>query len=158
MSAEGEGRRDVQVLSLTGKAPAQPTGRVERCAHPPARTTILYDGHCRFCVRSSALLVRLSGGQLDPLSFREEGVLARFAPLGFAQCERAMQLIRPDGRIFEGLSAAVEALSGRWFGPLARAYYLPGIRQASDRLYALVAKYRFRLAGTECDSGTCRLH
>lgn len=145
-------------LSRIGDAPVQPDERVVRCEHPPSQTTVLFDGHCRFCVRSAAMLARLGKGRLKLESFREDGVLERFAPLGLAQCERAMQCISTDGRITEGAAAIVESMRGRWFGPLARAYYLPGIRQAADAIYAVIARHRFRLAGRACDDGTCRLH
>lgn len=127
-------------------------------AHPPAEDTVLYDGHCRFCVGSSRLLARLTGARVQMASFREEGVLERFAPLDGERCERAMQYVRTDGRVFQGAEAAVQALQHRFWGRLALVYYLPGLRQLSDALYDLIARHRFRLAGRACPDGTCHLH
>lgn len=136
----------------------QPEERITRCDRPPEKVTVLFDGHCRFCVGSSKKLGRLARGELELRSFREEGVLERFHPLGLAQCEKAMQLIDTDGHIVEGAEAVVAAVQGRWFGPIAKAYYVPGIRQVSDALYGWVARNRFRISGQTCTDGTCRLH
>ena len=127
-------------------------------AHPPREDTVLYDGHCRFCVGSSRLLARLTGTRVQMASFREEGVLERFAPVDAERCERAMQYVRTDGRVFEGAEAAVQALQHRVWGRLALVYYLPGLKQLTNALYDLIARYRFRLAGRACTDGTCHLH
>jgi predicted DCC family thiol-disulfide oxidoreductase YuxK len=45
-------------------------------------------------------------------------------------------------------------------GFLALVYHVPGLRSLADALYAIVARYRYRLFGREaCDpDGTCHLH
>jgi predicted DCC family thiol-disulfide oxidoreductase YuxK len=77
---------------------------------------------------------------------------------------QAMQLITPDGRVYHGFEAGVRAAATRNFvGWLAYVYYLPGLRQLCDWLYALIAANRYRLMGKvdlehECEGGTCSLH
>lgn len=120
---------------------------------------VLYDGHCRFCIASAKALARwIPPGRVELLSFREPGVLSRFPQVTPEQCERAMQYVRQDGRVFQGAEAVVQALRHRALGRLAGAYYAPGLRQLADALYAWIAKRRFKLMGRECEGGACAIH
>jgi predicted DCC family thiol-disulfide oxidoreductase YuxK len=121
--------------------------------------TILYDGHCRLCRGAAGQLQRyVPKGRVTLASFRDPAVLARFPRVSLERAERAMQYVRADGAIFEGAEAIVQALRHRWFGRIAYLYYVPGIRQLSDALYGVIARYRFRIAGKTCDDGACALH
>jgi predicted DCC family thiol-disulfide oxidoreductase YuxK len=76
---------------------------------------------------------------------------------------KAMHLITPNGRVFRGAEAIVQALATRrLFAWVALIYYLPGLRQIMNGLYAFVAANRYRFWGKtvlgECESGSCRLH
>ncbi|MCL4209847.1 MAG: DUF393 domain-containing protein [Phycisphaeraceae bacterium] len=129
---------------------------------PPddSRTLVLiYDGRCAFCERNSARLVRwVRRGSLVRVSSSEPGVLERYPSLTREQCDRAMQLVLPDGRIVSGAQAAAEALkTRRWTGWLASVYYLPGLRWVFDRLYNWVARnrYRFSRSATVCTTSGC---
>jgi len=113
---------------------------------PPPSDVLLYDGACALCRRSAAaLLRRVPRGSLEAVSFREPGVLDRFPGLGRESCERALQVVRSDGRVFSGAEAVVQALRRRPAGWLLKAYYLPGLRQAAEAAYSAVAGRRFRL-------------
>jgi predicted DCC family thiol-disulfide oxidoreductase YuxK len=131
---------------------------------PQERFVVLYDGHCKLCSRAARNLVAWARpGAVEAVSFQEPGVLDRFPGLTHEACMQAMVLVVPDGRRFRGFEAAVRAVATR---PLLRivasAYYLPGIRQVCDRLYAWVAANRYRIFGKtaadECTDGTCSLH
>ncbi|MGA9521901.1 MAG: DUF393 domain-containing protein [Myxococcaceae bacterium] len=124
----------------------------------PGQDTVLYDGECRFCSKAARQLRSLTAGEVMLLSFRDPGVLQRFPGITEEACNKAMHFVRSDGRVFKGAEAAVQALRGRWFGKAAYVYYVPGIRQVSDAVYAVIARYRFRIAGRECVDGTCHLH
>jgi predicted DCC family thiol-disulfide oxidoreductase YuxK len=94
------------------------------------------------------------------INFQESGALAAFPGIDHATCMRHMILVTPDGRTFTGAEAIVRALATR--GGLARLgflYYLPGIRQLSDWLYAGVARIRYHLPGKSniCEDGACHL-
>jgi predicted DCC family thiol-disulfide oxidoreductase YuxK len=131
---------------------------------PPGKYVVLYDGHCRLCRRGAGRLMSLArAGALEAVDFQEPGALARFPGLSYEACMEAMYLVAPDGRLFRGFEAAVRAVSTRpLLGILASVYYLPGIRQLCDRLYAWVAANRYRLFGKtvvdNCTEGTCALH
>lgn len=77
---------------------------------------------------------------------------------------KQMYLVTPEGKIYGGFEAAVQALATRSIvGKLAFAYYLPGVRQLCDLLYATIAKHRYRIMGKavadgDCAEGTCALH
>jgi predicted DCC family thiol-disulfide oxidoreductase YuxK len=124
---------------------------------------VLYDGHCKFCTRGARRLAALArAGILEAVDFQVPEALARFPGLTHEACMEAMYLVAPDGTLFRGFEAVVQAMATRpLFGILARVYYLPGIRHLCDRLYAWVATNRYRLFGKtmdQCAEGTCALH
>jgi predicted DCC family thiol-disulfide oxidoreductase YuxK len=132
---------------------------------PPGRYVLLYDGRCKFCTAQVKNLLRLAKpGVLEAVSFQDPGVLERFPGVSHEACMRAMQLIAPDGRVYQGFEGAVRAVATRpVLGWIAYGYYLPGFRLVCDLLYALIARYRYHLLGRavaagECDGGTCALH
>ncbi|TMA88654.1 MAG: DUF393 domain-containing protein [Deltaproteobacteria bacterium] len=123
------------------------------------RPVLVYDGHCRFCLREARRLERWLGGQIRLESFRDAGVLERHPALTPEACEQAMQLVAADGRIWSGAAAAARALRLRpLLAPLGWLYEVPGLRQLFDRTYRLIARNRFRIAGTVCSEETCGLH
>ncbi len=126
----------------------------------PGRDVLLFDGDCPLCRSAAARLLRLvPSGKVEARSFRG-GELERFPGLDASRCERALQLVRDDGEIFEGVAAVVEALRHRRrLGVAARAYFLPGIRWVADRGYAWIARNRFRLSGrSDCEESSCATH
>jgi predicted DCC family thiol-disulfide oxidoreductase YuxK len=138
---------------------------IPRLTVPTGKYVVLYDGHCKLCTRGARQLVGLARpGAVEALSFQEPGVLDRFPGLAHEACMQAMYLVTPEGRLFRGFEAAVRAVATRpILGLLANAYYVPGIRQLCDWLYAWVAANRYRLSGRlkgteECAEGTCSLH
>jgi predicted DCC family thiol-disulfide oxidoreductase YuxK len=125
------------------------------------RPTVLYDGSCRICTAQARNLERLSRGRADALAVQE--ALHLFPALSEAEALREIKLVMPDGRVHGGVAALVElVLLGRPVaGRLLALYYLPGIRQLADQLYAWLARNRYRLGGrvnlATCDSRTCGL-
>jgi predicted DCC family thiol-disulfide oxidoreductase YuxK len=123
------------------------------------RDVLLYDGHCRLCVGGAKAFRKLMPSDKVVLqSFREPGVLERYPQLTLERCEKGMQLIRPDGRHFEGAEAVVQGLRYRWWGKAAFVYYVPGLRQLVNWVYGLIARYRFKILGRTCDSEACAIH
>jgi predicted DCC family thiol-disulfide oxidoreductase YuxK len=132
---------------------------------PPGKYVLIYDGLCKFCTAGSRHFVRCMGPvEVELLDFQRPGALDRFPGLTHDACMRAMQLVTPDGRLYHGFEAAVRAFATRRvIGRLAYVYYLPGLRQLLDWLYARVAANRYRIMGKavaagECEGGTCALH
>ena len=114
------------------------------------------------CVSQTARLARLSRGRITTVSFREPGVLGRFPGVTAEACEREMKLVDRDGRVFGGAAAVAKALavSHPVIGSPALLYFLPGIRSLADRVYAWVARNRFRISRrtAPCADGACGLH
>jgi predicted DCC family thiol-disulfide oxidoreductase YuxK len=130
--------------------------------HAGAKTAVLYDGHCRFCTASASAVARLFGTERVVLEdFQAPGVLGHYQGISYDACMKEMHVVTPDGRVFAGAEAFARLLMQvRGIGVLGRVYYVPGLRQLADGVYALIAKYRYRVLGrtADCDSGTCHLH
>jgi predicted DCC family thiol-disulfide oxidoreductase YuxK len=122
----------------------------------------LYDGHCRLCTRYGLSLVRRSGGRVVARSFHDPGVLESFPGLTPDECMRELKVVDARGRVRGGAEAVVYVM-GRG-SPLLRVllspYFLPGLRGLIDRLYAWVARNRYRLFGRteECGDEACAVH
>lgn len=128
---------------------------------PPGRYVVLYDGACRFCTAQSKNLLALARpGIMEAVDFQQPDALARFPGVTVEACQRAMHLVTPAGRVYKGFEAAVQTVATRpWIGRPAYLYYVPGIRLACDLLYALVARYRYRIMGkSPCSDGACSIH
>jgi predicted DCC family thiol-disulfide oxidoreductase YuxK len=123
---------------------------------------VLYDGRCRFCVAGARRLFALARpGAVEMKDFQQPGVLAAYPQVSYEACMRAMQLITADGRVHEGAEAVARVLMTRKIlGLPARLYFVPGLRQIADALYAWVARNRYRLRGRaeSCEDGACALH
>lgn len=131
---------------------------IETSAARSGRPAVIFDGDCAFCIAQATRLQRWLGGRVRLESFRDPGVIERYPGLTAAACEQALQLVETDGRISSGAEAVARSLRLRpGLAPLARLYYLPGIRQLANWGYAVVARNRFRLRGNACE-GACRLH
>jgi predicted DCC family thiol-disulfide oxidoreductase YuxK len=124
-----------------------------------ARPVLIYDGHCRFCIQQASRLERWVNGAVRMRSFRDAGVIERYPGLTLAQCDQALQLVEPSGRIHSGAAAIATAFRLRpMLAPVGWLYCLPGIRQIADWGYRLVARNRFRLPGDVCTDDACRQH
>ncbi len=123
---------------------------------------ILYDGLCKLCTAQAENLEKLARGRV--LSEALQTALPRFPGLSEEEALREIKLVSADGRIYGGAEAIVKLVNlGHPFsGKLLYLYYLPGIRQLSDRFYAWVARNRYRLFGKRpedaCENGACAVH
>ena len=122
----------------------------------------LYDGHCRFCTSQVEKLCRTAHGKLTIRSFQEPGVLVDFPGLTHADCMRELKVVDVDGQVFGGAEAVVRTLliSRPILGQLARLYDVPGLRWGCDRLYAFIARNRYRFFGRSqaCEDDACSVH
>ncbi len=124
---------------------------------------LLYDGHCRLCVRGAKRLAALARpASIEARDFQVPAVLAAYPQVSYEECMQAMPLVTTDGRVFRGAEAIARALATRRVaGVLARLYYVPGVRALCDALYRWVARNRYRMFGhaeSDCDDGACALH
>lgn len=124
----------------------------------PAHDTVIYDGQCRFCRSQIAILRSLDlGRSLEFLSLHDPVVAEKFPELPTESLQAQMYVVDRQGRA-RGGADAVRFLSRRlpllW--PLALVLHIPGSLPLWRSLYAMVARHRYRLAGS-CDDGHCRL-
>jgi predicted DCC family thiol-disulfide oxidoreductase YuxK len=136
-----------------------------RTTTPPGRYIVLYDGLCKLCDGGSRRLVKLARpGAVERVDFQQPGALDPFPGLTHDECMRQMYLVAPDGRLYAGFEAAVQAIATRrGIGWIAYLYYVPGARQLCDLLYRWIAARRYRLFGKKiaagaCDGGACAVH
>jgi len=123
--------------------------------HPilaPNSCTVIYDGTCRFCVRSKEGIERLS---------RSDGPGSiRFIPYQSQEAQQTLgseyrpgrpdvaYLVGADGRICQGLDAILPLLPGLPGGRLLAALFvMPLLKPIADRLYGFIARNRYRWFG-----------
>lgn len=126
---------------------------------PPGKHVVLYDGNCRFCIAQVARLRRWAGDRLVAVNFQAPGALDALPGVTHDACMEAMIHVAPDGRLHRGFEAVARAVATRRpLGLVAFGYYLPGVKQACDAIYARIARNRYRLAAKDCPDGACALH
>ena len=134
-------------------------GRAELRAAAPHLPLVLFDGECVFCTAQAQRLRALSRGRLrvEPL----QSALPHVPWVDPDDAILALHLVDRDGRSYAGAAAVVRALrlSRPLLGALVLPYHLPGVRWLAERLYAWVARRRYRVAGrrmpTDCSTGAC---
>jgi len=124
---------------------------------------MLFDGHCRFCTQSAKKNARRFGSErVKTVNFQDDGVLAKYPGVTYEAAMAKMHVVEPSGRVFAG-AGALARLVRTWsiVGFIGWLYYIPGIRQLSEVVYAFIAKNRYRWFGKteKCEpGGTCHLH
>jgi predicted DCC family thiol-disulfide oxidoreductase YuxK len=116
-----------------------------RVPNPPAKPLLVYDGDCGFCRTWVARWRRTVGPRVDYEEFQTAG--ARFPTIQRTRFRRALQLILPDGEVFEGAEAVFRTLAlapgrprqRRW---LAVYQNVPGARPVFEWGYRWVADHR----------------
>lgn len=122
--------------------------------------SVLFDGQCALCRASADRLRRADRRHaLALLDLNDPAVLGRFPQVDPARARALMQAVDAQGRVFSGVDAwilaARELPRWRWLPPLLR---LPGVHGFAARVYAWVARNRYRWNRAQCADGSCRLH
>jgi predicted DCC family thiol-disulfide oxidoreductase YuxK len=124
----------------------------------PSRDVVLYDGQCRFCRGQMAILRRLDPTRrLQLTSLHDPSVARDFPELPQELLLEEMVTIDRRGRTRAGATAwrhVARQLPLLW--PMAVPLHIPGSLPIWNWLYRLIARNRYRFAGT-CEEGTCRL-
>lgn len=124
----------------------------------PSRDVVLYDGQCRFCRGQMAILRRLDPTRrLQLTSLHDPSVARDFPELPRELLLEEMVTIDRRGRTRAGATAwrhVARQLPLLW--PMAVPLHIPGSLPIWNWLYRLIARNRYRFAGT-CEEGTCRL-
>jgi len=111
-------------------------------ATPPDRPLLIFDGDCGFCRRWIVRWKALTADAVDYVESREAA--ARFPEIPKEAFARSVQLVLPDGEVFEGAEAVFRSLA---FAP-RRAWLLgvyrhvPGFAPVSELAYRFIASHR----------------
>jgi predicted DCC family thiol-disulfide oxidoreductase YuxK len=105
---------------------------------------MVYDGDCDFCNRWIKRWRRRTGDHVDYVPFQSPELATRFPEIPSQMFEASVQLIVPDGSVFDGAEAVFRslALSGR--STWALRYYQRSriFARAAERFYRFVARHR----------------
>jgi predicted DCC family thiol-disulfide oxidoreductase YuxK len=105
---------------------------------PNRRAEVCIDAGCGFCLRAGRLLRRWLAWHGIALRALQAPDVARRLGLTDGAAGEEFKLIRADGAVFGGASAAWEALRlAQW--PLPSLSLLPGLRRALDAAYRYAA-------------------
>jgi predicted DCC family thiol-disulfide oxidoreductase YuxK len=125
-----------------------------------AELTVLYDGTCNLC-RASVLRVRRMDprARIDLLDLHDASMATRFPQVNIDEAMRLMQAVDPRGHVYSGADAWARiglALPG--WKLIAWLLLVPGIHFIAQRVYAWIARNRYRWSREACEDGTCALH
>jgi len=119
------------------------------------KPVVLYDGTCRMCTTAVKQLREMDkDGVLDWLDINERDVRAQFPKVDWKRAEEEIHLVHTDGRMRTGSRAVrdiAEMIGGDLGQAAARAMDLPGVRDAADIIYHIVAQNRHRVFGSNDD-------
>jgi predicted DCC family thiol-disulfide oxidoreductase YuxK len=125
-----------------------------------ADLTVLYDGNCGLCRASAARVRKIDPqGRIELLDLHDPTLASRFPQVNFDEAMRLMQAVDGGGRVYSGVDAWArigKALPGWKF--LAWVLLVPGIHFVAQRVYAWIARNRYRWNRELCQDGTCDLH
>lgn len=129
----------------------------------PEPITVIYDGHCAICRTTMDRLNRQLGDRVRGVDFRIVPPPDIHPDLTEARCQAQLHALQ-DGRIYGGAEAMVKILqrhAGWRF--LTYFYYLPPLGWIAEKVYAYIARNRFKLSkylGTKTPECTdaCTIH
>src|SRR3954464_7291756 len=117
--------------------------------------TVVYDGMCKVCTRLSGLLRKWDRHrQLEVVASQTPGVQARFPWIPARAYADALQLVREDGKTWQGAAAIEQILDILPKGKLISwIFSIPFARKLADRFYKWFARNRYRMGcGAHCQS------
>jgi predicted DCC family thiol-disulfide oxidoreductase YuxK len=108
---------------------------------------LIYDGDCAFCSSSVRFIERRLGTHPTCKPWQWLNLDA----FGVTQdeCERAVQFIATDGRVYAGERGIARTLvhAGRGWAIVGRVMLVPGVRHIAGAVYRWVSKNRHRMPG-----------
>jgi predicted DCC family thiol-disulfide oxidoreductase YuxK len=122
----------------------------------------MYDGACKLCKSQADNLAKLAKGKVRSEALQT--ALRHFPEISEAEALKEIKMVGETGQVYGGAEAIVQLINRGQpiLGKLLYPYYIPGLRQLSDSLYAWVAKNRYKLFGKvpedACEDGACSVH
>ena len=107
----------------------------------PLEPELLYDGDCGFCGYWVRYWQRLTGDKVRYRPFQE--ALPGYTDLSAEECQRAVQLLEPDGRRSSGAEASFRVLAyggcGVYAAVMSRSQW---VKRAAEATYTFVSRRR----------------
>ena len=125
-----------------------------------AELTVLFDGSCNLCRGSAERAQRFDKAQrIEFLDLYDQAAQQRFPQVNRDEALRLMQAVDSNGKVFSGSDAwaRIAALLPGW-NLVAWILLVPGIRWIAGKVYAWIARNRYRWNRAVCKDGTCSLH
>jgi predicted DCC family thiol-disulfide oxidoreductase YuxK len=97
--------------------------------------------------------------RIELLDLHDASRAGRFPQVNFDEAMRLMQAVDPRGRVYSGADAWARiglALPG--WKLIAWLLLVPGVHFIAQRVYAWIARNRYRWNRELCEDGTCALH
>lgn len=125
-----------------------------------ADLTVLYDGNCGLCRASAARVRQIDPrGRIELLDLHDPSVASRFPQVNFDEAMRLMQAVDGAGRVYSGVDAWARIGKGLpGWKVLAWLLLVPGIHFVAQRVYAWIARNRYRWNRELCKDGACAVH
>jgi predicted DCC family thiol-disulfide oxidoreductase YuxK len=122
--------------------------------------TVLYDGSCNLCRASAARVRRFDIRQnIELLDLHDPSAAQRFPQIDREEAMKWMQAVDADGRIYSGADAwARIGLVLPFWRFLAWILLVPGIHWFAGKIYAWIARNRYRWNRAICEDGSCKSH
>ena len=107
--------------------------------------TLIYDGDCRFCVKSKEGLLRLSrSASVRYIPYQSVEAEYLLGPAYHSGRPKVAYLMGTDGRLHKGIDAMLPLLAGLPGGWFLKVFVaIPGFRPMASWLYWIVARYRY---------------
>jgi predicted DCC family thiol-disulfide oxidoreductase YuxK len=107
-----------------------------------ARSTLIYDGDCNFCIRCVERLKIITKGKVECLPFQSSR--ERFSEILIGDCERSIHWIDINGNVFGGAEAIFRTLAcvseKAWMLWIYKN--VPGFALVAESIYQIVSKNR----------------
>ncbi len=125
-----------------------------------AEVTVLFDGTCSLCRASAARVKRFDTHQrIELLDLHDPSAAERFPQIDRQEAMKWMQAVDARGRILTGADAwaQIGGLLPGW-NLVAWMLRIPGIRWLAGKIYAWIARNRYRWNRAVCEDGSCKVH
>ena len=115
-----------------------------RVAQPPQKPLLVYDGDCGFCTLWINRWRCATGDLVDYSPSQEPHIAERFPEIPRVAFDSSVQLIEPDGSVYNGAEAVFRSLSHHphFHWPLDVYEVLPLFAHLAECSYKLVARHR----------------
>lgn len=115
------------------------------------KPVVLYDGECKMCITATDQLRALDKNEtLEWQDANDPVQRERFPRVDWERAMKEIHLVHTDGRIRTGAKAVrdiAEMIGGDVGRAAAKTMDLPGVRDAADLIYSIVADNRHRIGG-----------